>query len=271
MALYAVGDLQGCLSPLQRLLDKVRFDPATDTLWLTGDLVNRGPQSLATLRFVKSLGPSASVVLGNHDLHLLALSCGHARPKRKDTLDEILEAPDREALLDWLRFQPLMRLDTSRQLALVHAGIYPGWALLQARCYAAEVEQVLQSPGYPEFLAAMYGNEPVRWSDDLLGMGRLRFITNAFTRMRICADDWALELSYKQGVADIPAGYRPWFNIYTRLTPGWRILFGHWAALQAETGVPAIVALDSGYIWGNHMTMLRVDDGEVFTVDYRKS
>lgn len=267
MALYAVGDLQGCYRELQQLLAQVQFDPARDVLWLTGDLVNRGPQSLDCLRLVKSLGSAANTVLGNHDLHLLAVALTGATPKKKDTLQEILDAPDAGELFDWLRRQPLMLVDEQRQLTVIHAGIFPGWTIPQARALAQEVETVLQSADCVPFLQQMYGNEPDHWDEQRRGMDRLRFITNAFTRMRICATDkkrqHALELRYKEGIAGIPVGYAPWFQRFVP-PPGWRILFGHWAALETHTGIDNIIALDSGCIWGRHMTMLRLDDGQYF-------
>jgi bis(5'-nucleosyl)-tetraphosphatase (symmetrical) len=269
MSTYVVGDLQGCYRELQQLLSTVQFDPANDVLWLTGDLVNRGPQSLECLRLVKSLGSAAHTVLGNHDLHLLAIAMSGASGKKKDTLGEILAAPDRDELMHWLRQQPLMIVDEARQLALVHAGIFPGWTIAQARQLAQEVESVLQSDKCLDFLQHMYGNEPDNWNDNLRGASRLRFITNAFTRMRICAvskkpeKNNALELRYKEGVEGIPSGYAPWF---TRFVPpeGWRVLFGHWAALETHTGIDNIIALDSGCIWGRHMTLLRIEDGKYF-------
>lgn len=269
MATYVVGDLQGCYRELQQLLDIVHFDPAKDVLWFTGDLVNRGPQSLECLRFARSLGNSAVTVLGNHDLHLLAIAMTGASSKKKDTLHDILSAPDRDELMDWLRQQPLMFVDDVRKLALVHAGIFPGWTIPQAKKLAREVETILQSGNCLPFLQKMYGNEPENWRDDLRGQDRLRFITNAFTRMRICAvskkpeKNNALEFRFKAEVADIPSGYVPWF---TRFVPpaGWRVLFGHWAALEAHTGVDNIIALDSGCVWGRYLTMLRLDDGEYF-------
>jgi len=269
MTLYAVGDLQGCYCELQELLSTVQFDPAHDVLWLTGDLVNRGPQSLDCLRFIKSLGDAAQTVLGNHDLHLLAVAMTNAVSKNKDTLHEVLSAPDRDELIAWLRQQPLMIVDETRKLAMAHAGIFPAWTIETARDLAREVETVLQSDHCEDFLRAMYGNEPNHWRDDLQGMERLRFITNAFTRMRICETTeqpqrhYALELQFKEGLSDIPAGYAPWF---THFTPpvGWRVLFGHWAALEASTNLDNIIALDSGCVWGRHLTMLRVDDGQYF-------
>ena len=269
MSTYVVGDLQGCYRELQQLLAAVKFDPANDVLWLTGDLVNRGPQSLECLRLVKSLGKSAVTVLGNHDLHLLAVAMTGASNKKKDTLNEILTAPDRDELIAWLRQQPLMHVDYTRQLALVHAGVFPEWTIPQAHKLAQEVEAVLQSGQCVRFLQHMYGNEPDHWRDNLRGQDRLRFITNAFTRMRICAlsndpeKNNSLELKYKEKVTDIPAGYEPWFTHF--IPPaGWRILFGHWAALESQTGIENIIALDSGCVWGRHMTLLRIDEGQYF-------
>ena len=269
MSTYVVGDLQGCYRELQQLLAKVKFDPANDVLWLTGDLVNRGPQSLECLRLVKSLGKSAVTVLGNHDLHLLAVAMSGASNKKKDTLADILSAPDCDELMEWLRHQPLMVIDKTRKLALVHAGVFPGWNITQARGFAKEVENVLQSDRCLHFLQHMYGNEPENWNEKLRGLDRLRFITNAFTRMRLCAvsnvseENNALELRYKKDLTDMPAGYAPWF---TRFVPpsGWRVLFGHWAALENHTGINNIIALDSGCVWGRFLTMLRIEDGKYF-------
>jgi bis(5'-nucleosyl)-tetraphosphatase (symmetrical) len=269
MSTYVVGDLQGCYRELQQLLSTVKFDPAKDVLWLTGDLVNRGPQSLECLRLVKSLGSAARTVLGNHDLHLLAVAMSGSTSKKKDTLGDILAAQDRDELMHWLRQQPLMIVDEARQLALVHAGIFPGWTIAQARKLAQEVESTLQSDKCLDFLQHMYGNEPDNWDDHLTGMSRLRFITNAFTRMRICAvsnkakKNNALEFRYKAEVSGIPADYVPWFARFST-PPGWRVLFGHWAALGAHTGIDNIIALDSGCAWGRFLTMLRIEDGQYF-------
>jgi bis(5'-nucleosyl)-tetraphosphatase (symmetrical) len=264
MTTYAVGDLQGCYAPLRELLDRVQFDPARDVLWLTGDLVNRGPQSLECLRFVKALGNAAQTVLGNHDLHLLAIHYANVSPGRHDTLNEILTAPDRDELMDWLRHQPLMRIDTQKKTAMVHAGIYPQWDLEQARAHAQEVESVLQSPQCADFFRHMHGDEPLCWHDDEQGIRRLRFITNAFTRMRIVSQGQALELLYKNAVKGIPFGYLPWFVMYRSLPQDWCLLFGHWAALQAQTGIDNIIGLDSGCAAGGFLTLRRSDDGTLF-------
>lgn len=192
MTAYAIGDIQGCHAELERLLDRLDFDPAADRLWFAGDLVNRGPESLAVLRRVRALGDSAIVVLGNHDLHLLAVAAGNAKHSKKSTLGAILRAPDRDELLDWLRRRPLLHHDPDLGLTLVHAGLPPQWDLAEALARARELEAVLRSDDYPEFLHAMYGNEPARWSPDLSGLERLRFITNALTRLRFCARDGTL-------------------------------------------------------------------------------
>lgn len=210
MAVYAVGDLQGCLDPLKCLLERVAFDPAKDRLWLVGDLVNRGPQSLETLRFLYAMRESVVSVLGNHDLHLLAVAHKSERLKKSDTLREILEAPDREPLLDWLRRLPLLHYDEQRKVALVHAGIPPQWSLEKARLRAAEVEQALRDDQrLPLFLDGMYGNEPAKWDKKLHGIDRLRVITNYFTRMRFCTEDGKLDLKSKEGLDTAPPGYAP--------------------------------------------------------------
>lgn len=210
MAVYAVGDLQGCLDPLKCLLERVAFDPTKDRLWLVGDLVNRGPQSLETLRFLYAMRESVVSVLGNHDLHLLAVAHKSERLKKSDTLREILEAPDREPLLDWLRRLPLLHYDEQRKVALVHAGIPPQWSLEKARLRAAEVEQALRDDQrLPLFLDGMYGNEPAKWDKKLHGIDRLRVITNYFTRMRFCTEDGKLDLKSKEGLDTAPPGYAP--------------------------------------------------------------
>ncbi|WP_437880207.1 symmetrical bis(5'-nucleosyl)-tetraphosphatase [Pseudomonas sp. LRF_L74] len=262
MATYAVGDLQGCLTPLKCLLEHVGFDPQQDRLWLVGDLVNRGPQSLETLRFLYSIRDALVCVLGNHDLHLLAVANNVERLKKGDTLQEILDAPDRSELLDWLRQQKLMHYDAERDTALVHAGIPPQWTMEKALRRAAEVEEVLRDDArLPLFLDGMYGNEPDRWSKDLHGVTRLRVITNYFTRMRFCTADGVLDLKSKEGVGTAPAGYAPWFSHPQRKTRGQKIIFGHWAALEARCDEPGISALDSGCVWGGSMTLMNIDSG----------
>jgi bis(5'-nucleosyl)-tetraphosphatase (symmetrical) len=263
MATYAVGDLQGCLEPLQCLLEQVAFDPAKDHLWLVGDLVNRGPQSLATLRFLYGIRESLVCVLGNHDLHLLAAGRNIERLKKNDTLREILEAPDRAELLEWLRQQKLMHYDELRDIALVHAGIPPQWSLRKALKYAAEVEEALHDDNrIAPYLDGMYGNEPVKWDNDLKGVARLRVITNYFTRMRFCTREGKLDLKSKEGADTALPGYKPWFTYKERKTKDLKIIFGHWAALEGQCDEPGIFALDTGCVWGGAMTLMNVDTGE---------
>jgi bis(5'-nucleosyl)-tetraphosphatase (symmetrical) len=263
MAVYAVGDLQGCLAPLQTLLQRVAFDPARDRLWLVGDLVNRGPQSLETLRFLYAMRESLVCVLGNHDLHLLAVAHNVERLKKGDTLQAILHAADRNELIDWLRQQKLMHYDAERDLAMVHAGVPPQWSLKKALKRAAEVEQALRDDArLPIFLDGMYGNEPAKWDSDLQGIDRLRVITNYFTRMRFCTADGRLDLKSKDGLANAPYGYAPWFKHPKRRMRGQKLIFGHWAALEGQCDEPGLYALDSGCVWGNCLTLLDVDSGE---------
>jgi len=263
MTTYAVGDVQGCLEPLKCLLDQVHFDPATDRLWLVGDLVNRGPQSLETLRFLYAMRGSVISVLGNHDLHLLAVAHNAERLKKADTLREILEAPERDDLLDWLRRMPLVHHDAERDVTLVHAGIPPQWSIEKSLQRAAEVEEVLRDDDrLPLFLEGMYGNEPAKWDKKLHGIDRLRVITNYFTRMRFCTPDGRLDLKSKEGLGTAPEGYAPWFSYAGRKAAGRKIIFGHWAALEGQCDVPGLYALDSGCVWGGSMTLLNVDTGE---------
>lgn len=262
MATYAIGDLQGCADEFFALLDAVRFDGG-DTLWLLGDLVNRGPRSLPTLRRVYELRGQVQVVLGNHDLHLLAIAFGGHRANRSDTFEEILAAPDAQTLLHWLRQQPLMVRDRRLGYAMAHAGFLPSWSLKQARARAAEVEAVLQGPDYVAFLRDMYGNEPLRWNDDLQGMARARFVTNAFTRMRLLHADGALDFRFKGPLAEAPDGLRPWFEQWAPASlDGQTLLFGHWAALEGHTGRDDILALDTGCVWGRTLTALCLESGE---------
>lgn len=262
MAVYAVGDVQGCLTPLRCLLEQVSFDPTQDRLWLVGDLVNRGPQSLETLRFLYAMRDAVTAVLGNHDLHLLAVAHNVERLKKGDTLREILDAPDCAELLDWLRCQPLIHHDAERQITMVHAGIPPQWTLKKALKRAAEVEEVLRDDSrLPFFLDGMYGNEPNKWDSDLHGITRLRVITNYFTRMRFCTADGRLEFKSKEGLGSAPKGYAPWFSHPERKMRGQKIIFGHWAALQGQCSEPGVIALDSGCVWGGAMTLLDIDRG----------
>ncbi|WPN46774.1 symmetrical bis(5'-nucleosyl)-tetraphosphatase [Pseudomonas sp. P8_241] len=263
MATYAVGDLQGCLEALQCLLKQVAFDPAKDRLWLVGDLVNRGPQSLETLRFLYTIRESLVCVLGNHDLHLLAAGRNIERLKKTDTLREIIDAPDSAELLEWLRQQKLMHYDEQRNTALVHAGIPPQWSLRKALKCAAEVETALRDDNLlPPYLDGMYGNDPAKWDNDLKGVTRLRVITNYFTRMRFCTAEGKLDLKSKEGLDTAPPGYKPWFQHKKRKTKDLKIIFGHWAALEGNIDAPGISALDTGCVWGGALTLMNVDSGE---------
>jgi bis(5'-nucleosyl)-tetraphosphatase (symmetrical) len=257
MATYAIGDIQGCEDELKRLLDRIRFDPAGDRLWFAGDLVNRGPGSLGVLRLVRSLDASAVTVLGNHDLHLLAIAEGNGRHVKGGSLNEVLAAPDRDELLHWLRHRPLMHCDPDRGYALVHAGLPPQWTLDEALGYALELESVLQGPGYRDYLLGMYGNEPARWAPDLTGIERLRIITNCLTRLRYCTADGSLALKEKGTLATRPKDLIPWFQHPGRLTRGDRIVFGHWSAL-GYWDRDNVWGIDSGCLWGGHLTALRL-------------
>tara|TARA_R110001592_G_scaffold42588_11_gene138284 strand:+ start:15445 stop:16257 length:813 start_codon:yes stop_codon:yes gene_type:complete len=262
MTTYAVGDLQGCLAPLKSLLETVGFNPSRDTLWSVGDLVNRGPDSLQTLRFIDSLGGACIAVLGNHDLHLLAAAQDATRLRKSDTLLSILKADDRVQLLGNLRQRPLAHLDTARGFFMSHAGIPPIWSVAQALGYAAEVEDVLCSETRSrEFFDHMYGNQPDRWSDSLTGIERLRTITNYLTRMRFCKADGTLDLKSKDGQDTAPKGFAPWFS-YPRHSPEIQLIFGHWAALEGKSDADGVHALDSGCVWGNCMTLMNIETGE---------
>lgn len=264
MATYAIGDLQGCLAPLKRLLEKLKFDSANDQLWFVGDLVNRGPDSLASLRFVKSLGERAEVVLGNHDLHLLTVAAGFVKAHRGDTLNDILQAPDRDDLLTWLRHRPL--LHRAGAFTMIHAGLLPSWTIAQAQALACEVETALRGANYLEFLATMYGNSPNRWRNELRGWDRLRVITNAFTRLRVCTPAGAMEFSHKGELADIPSGFMPWYQVPGRNSADETIICGHWSALglRLESN---LLALDTGCLWGRCLSAVRLEDRALFQAD----
>jgi len=256
MATYAIGDLQGCYDSLLRLLDKLKFNKSKDTLWFAGDMVNRGPDSLATLRFVKSLGESAITVLGNHDLHLLAIAY-NVKTTRSADLQRILDAEDRDELLQWLSSRPLLHHDTKLGYTLAHAGIYPFWELQQAQAYANELENTLKN-NLGDFLKHMYGNQPDNWNNSLTGFDRLRFICNSFTRMRFCNNDGTLDFSSNGAPGTIPDGAISWFDIAERKIKNERILFGHWSTL-GNINNKNIYALDTGCVWGGKLTALRID------------
>ncbi|OOG24772.1 bis(5'-nucleosyl)-tetraphosphatase (symmetrical) [Thioalkalivibrio denitrificans] len=268
MPVYAVGDLQGCLDPLKRLMERVRFDPAADRLWLVGDLVNRGLQSLETLRFVRDLGDVAITVLGNHDLHLLAIHNGVHKVRRRDTVEPILNAPDRDALMDWLRHRPLMHHDPQLHWTMVHAGLPPQWDLETARGCASEVEAVLRGEEHRLFLERMYGDEPDLWSPALEGWERLRFITNCFTRLRYCTADGHVDMEYKGAPGGQLPHLMPWYAVPGRKSAGQRIVFGHWSTLGLYEG-DDVLALDTGCVWGQTLTLARLDAEDPETVQVR--
>lgn len=261
MATYAIGDIQGCYSAFRRLLDKCRFEPAHDRLWLVGDLVNRGPQSLAVLRFVKSLAARAVTVLGNHDLHLLVVAAGHVEPHPGDTLNAILRAPDRDELLHWLRHRKMMHVGAG--YAMVHAGLLPQWTIAKALELAREVEAELRGGDYDEFLRNMYGNKPDRWRDDLTGFSRLRVITNVLTRVRLCTVEGRMEFTHKGVPVDMPRGNMPWFKVPRRRNRETPVICGHWAALGLYID-SNVVALDTGCVWGRALSAFRLSDRKLF-------
>jgi bis(5'-nucleosyl)-tetraphosphatase (symmetrical) len=264
---YAIGDIQGCYDPLQRLLDLIDFDEKVDRLWFVGDLVNRGPKSLAVLRFVHSLPLAPRITLGNHDLHLLGSLFGDEPWKgHDDTIQEVLQAPDSEELGHWLRKQSILYYSAEFNLVMTHAGIAPMWDLPKAMQLARELEEVLAGDNYQDFLSHMYGNKPDIWSDDLIGTDRLRMITNYFTRMRFCDAEGALNLSYKGTLAAAPADVYPWYAVPNRKELDVDIVFGHWAALMGQCPNPKIHAIDTGCLWGGQLTALRLQDKQRFAV-----
>lgn len=267
MSTYAVGDIQGCLQSLKQLLDQVNFDPNCDCLWVAGDLVNRGPDSLGTLRYLYQHQHSIRIVLGNHDLHLLACEAGYKSLSSKDTLQDILQAPDKTELLDWLCQQPLIHTDPLLGYSMVHAGIPPMWTLSQAINYAKEVHQILRCEHRIEFFAQMYGNMPNTWDESLTGTDRLRCITNYFTRMRFCDKKGKLELKTKCEPSNPPPGYLPWFEHPKHKCHQEKILFGHWAALVGETQASNFIGLDTGCVWGGCLSMICLEDQRRYSVN----
>lgn len=263
IATYAVGDLQGCFEPLERLLEAAKFDPANDRVWFVGDLVNRGPDSLRCLRFAKSLGASAITVLGNHDLHLICIAEGIERRRKRDTMEDVLAAPDRDEIIHWLRQQPLMHVEGN--FALVHAGLMPEWTVAQARALAKEVETLLSGPDYRQLLARMYGDEPTAWSDSLTGMDRLRVIINSMTRLRVLDRGGSMILRFKTDPGEATEGMTPWFDMPGRLSADHTIVCGHWSALGVRIR-PNLLSLDSGCVWGRALTAARLEDRAVFEV-----
>lgn len=272
MATYAIGDLQGCYLELMELLDLVNFDKESDDLWFTGDLVNRGPQSLECLRFVKE--NNHITVLGNHDLHLLAVAVKQGKLRHKDTLDEILRAPDRDELLDWLLHRPLIYQDNKLGYTMVHAGLSPQWEIEQAVRCAGEVEALLCGGGHEEFFSHMYGDLPDNWSEHLQEWDRLRYITNCLTRIRYCDPDGRLTLKEKGPPGTQASSYIPWFTVAQRKTRGDKIIFGHWATLrlgeQQDFTVANVYPLDGGCVWGGNLMALRLEDASYFQVPSRQ-
>jgi bis(5'-nucleosyl)-tetraphosphatase (symmetrical) len=269
MAIYAIGDIQGCFSALKRLVEHIRFDPARDRLWFVGDLVNRGPDSLSVLRYIKGLGPTAVTVLGNHDLHLLAIAAGVTKLGRKDTVQDVLQAPDRDELIAWLRHRPLVHIAGDH--ILLHAGLLPQWTVAQTQQLAQEVEAVLRSPRYPELLRDLYevgyreNSGPRRWTDGLAGRERLAVIANALTKLRVCSAEGEMGLSYKGAPHTTPPGLIPWFRVPDRKSAEATVVCGHWAALGLHIQENVLV-LDSGYVWGQQLTAVRLEDRQIFQV-----
>jgi len=263
MGTYAIGDVQGCFEELTALLRVIGFDRNNDRLWFVGDLVNRGPASLATLRFVHDLGDCALTTLGNHDFHLLALAHGFVKARKDDTLGEVLAAPDRDGLLDWLRHRSMLHVEEN--YVLVHAGLLPQWDIVTAKALAGEVEAELRGPRHREFLEQLYGSRPDRWSDRLRGIERLRGVVNAMTRLRFCTPEGVMEFNAKGETAEAPAGYLPWFDVSGRKSADRTVVCGHWSALGLHTA-PNLLALDSGCVWGGKLSAIRLEDRRLYQV-----
>lgn len=261
MSTYAIGDIQGCFEALNLLLEKIQFDPARDRLWLVGDLINRGPDSVEVLRWARGLGDRGVTVLGNHDLHFLAVAEGDVPPHRNDTLEELLTAPDRDELIDWLRCQRMIYAEGD--WVLVHAGLLPQWTVEQAVRLGGEVEAALSGDNYRDFLKHMYGNQPDHWDDGLTGIDRLRVITNAMTRLRVCSSAGVMDFNHKGSPGTRPKGTLPWYEVPGRKSANANIVFGHWSALGLNVG-SRHVALDTGCLWGGQLSALRLEDRQVF-------
>lgn len=267
MATYFVGDVQGCYDELKQLLEIAAFNPQQDELWLTGDLVARGPKSLETLRFVYSLGDRATTVLGNHDLNLLAVATGAFPAKKKDKTENILVAPDRYELISWLRTRPIMAEHPTLPIMMTHAGLSPEWDLKTARNCARELEALLASDQGSWLLRHMYGEDPSHWDKRLKGLPRWRYIINSFTRMRYCRPDGTLEFKCKSSPSEHPTGLQPWFEVRKRDTNEPHLVFGHWAALMGKCPLPSIKALDTGCVWGNQLTLWRWEDNAMYSLN----
>lgn len=260
MALYAIGDVQGCYASLRQLLDEIGFNPTADRLWFTGDLVNRGPRSLEVLRFVADLGERAVTVLGNHDIHLLAVAAGARALRAGDTFEDVLEARDRDPLIAWLAGRPLLHEDAETDSLLVHAGLLPEWNVMSAHGYAQEATALISGPRSAEFYAHMYGDAPDHWSDGLRGWDRARLIVNAFTRLRFCYPDGRIDYTHKGPLGSQPPPLLPWFTIPNRKTRGKPIIFGHWSLL-GRYAEHRVTCLDTGCVWGGELTALRLSGG----------
>lgn len=275
MSTYAIGDLQGCYAELQDLLDKINFDLSNDCLWFVGDLINRGPQSLECLQFVKSLGNSAKTVLGNHDLHLLAIANKVRKPHRKDTLDEILNAEDADKLLNWVRNLPLLVNDSDLNFTMVHAGLPPQWSLTQAIELAQETDTLLRSEQFDDFIQNMYGDKPDVWTESLEGDDRHRFIINCLTRMRYCYADGQLNLKANNAPGIEDEKLIPWYALADRQTKSNKIIFGHWSTVhlgnENNFNLHNVYPLDTGCLWGGEMTAMRLEDEKIFRVASRQS
>lgn len=270
MSVYVIGDIQGCYDPVRRLLDKLDFDPDKDRLWLTGDLVNRGPDSLKVLRFVRGLGDAATTVLGNHDLHLIALANGFGDARdRVESLADVLDADDRDDLIDWLRARPLAHFSDKLNTLMVHAGLPPEWTVKKTLKRAAEVEAVLRSDSYLEFLSGLYGNTPSRWSGKLQGKKRLRFIVNCLTRIRMVDKKGHLNFKHKGPPGDARKGLTAWFDVPGARWQGTRVVFGHWSALGLIV-TPDLISVDTGCVWNRELTAVRLNKRpKVLQVDCR--
>ncbi len=263
---YAIGDVQGCIEPLKRLLDHIQFDDRHDRLWFVGDLVNRGPASLETLRFIYNLPIKPRITLGNHDLQLLHCFFNQHSPHSEDTIQDILKADDGDELCNWLRFQPVLYHDRALKIVMSHAGIYPAWSLQEAETQARYLEAALQSDSIHATLSALYGNQPSIWSNAKTPEEKLRFICNAFTRMRFCSKEGNLQLQYKGEVNNAPENHYPWYTTPHRCMIEETLVFGHWAALNGQCPTPNIYALDTGCVWGKNLTALRLHDKKRFCV-----
>lgn len=268
MTTYAIGDIQGCFHAFQALLTRIQFNPKLDQLWLVGDLINRGSGSLEVLRWCYAHQDSLKVVLGNHDLHALVVAGGFVKAHKGDTLDALLVADDGHGLLDWLRHQRMVYQDEpypGEQYLMVHAGLLPQWTTEQVLSYAAEVEAALQGDDYLDFLANMYGNLPNTWSDELTGIDRLRVITNAMTRLRVCTEQGAMDFDFKGELPDIPKGFIPWFDLPNRATLDTQVIFGHWSALGLQHR-NNVYSLDTGCLWGGQLTALNLETKDIIQV-----